>query len=199
MNKEERYFYEKENDCYCIYENKVGHVCAAADIEEHVKGLVDLLNQYNSKTIELEEKLSEKEEKIKVMETLLVKVNEAGKQEFFKCLAMLGKNRQLEQKLLEKEKEADDSKQCSIDYQNDNTMLEQEINHLKSILDLEVAYRNKLLKTSHQDKILFCIERLEKVKEIIFDIDKYNCVKGKSVVDYIDNQIEELKKDKGNE
>ena len=149
----------------------------------------------NSKIADLEEKLSEKEEKIKAMETLLVKVNEAGRQEFEKYIAMLGKNRQLEQQILEKEKETADSEQCSIDYQNDNTMLEQEINHLKSILDLEISYRNKLLKTRHQDKISFCIEKLNDVRSFVSDSTEIKEPDYTKVCNYIENQTEQLKKE----
>lgn len=91
----------------------------------------------------------------------------------------------LRKQLEEKEKEIEDMK---IDLEakdfNINTLMEQ---------------RKRKQKFYNQDKISFCIEQLEKVKELIknmsigIGIEIYG-TRIKPVEEHIDNQIEELKK-----
>lgn len=137
--------------------------------------------QLKTKLADLEAKLAESDEYIE-----LLLEEKAGYIDIISGYA--DKCNQLKQQLAEKEKDFKDAEQCAIEYQDINTELEQEVNHFKGLLDLEVAYRNKLLKTKNQR----AIDELEKVKE-------YNktLVYSSSLIDkFIDQQIKSLKGDK---
>lgn len=144
---------------------------------------------------DLESKLAKKEEQLResrewFLECDKERLSEETKKNiaFTNYKETLKENEQLKQQLAEKEREIEKYKElCTI----------------SKLEDLQVE--NMLLKGKNQDKISFCIEQLEKVK------NKFN---GKRPIDdlanevglelgytatqiqkYIDNQIEELKKE----
>ena len=131
-----------------------------------------LLEEFNITVADLEAKLAESKEICISLEGL--RKSEAEK----KDIAMK-RVAELKQQLAEKEKEYN----------------QLEILHYKDIEAIEscskeiykTKYRNGILESQHQDKISFCIEKLEKV---------LNFVDGRTyLAQYIKEQIEELKKE----
>lgn len=94
---------------------------------------------------------------------------------------------QLEQQLAEKEKEIEDVRATHI-YRF----------YLDKYKVQDIYMTDEMLKVFNQDKISFCIEKLEKVKEEIIKLEQnYNLnLCDVKIYNFIDNQIKELKEGK---
>ena len=137
-----------------------------------LKDCCKVLNQQNQQIKDIETKLAESEEAIKYLKG--IKRYDIGE--------MLTENAELKQQLAEKEKEIENLYNRLNSKQKFYEMgLEKDYKEYLSRL-------NKLEKQCDQDKISFCIEKLEKVKHYAKHIQG-------GLIDYIDNQIEELKKE----
>lgn len=145
-------------------------------------GILEEIKKLQEENADLEQKLAESDENIKLLEQDRVVI----------CNTMdmyREKVEKLKQQLAEKEKEI--------------KMLKLDLGMFKSVNEFLNGYgiekaREVLLqteKTKHQDKIEFAIAKLEKVKEFAlkdFDLDKSNLSLAR-VLDKIDQQINELK------
>lgn len=127
--------------------------------------------------------LNKQEEQIADLETKLADSNESHYKNIVELTKIATeKDRkidQLKQQLAEKEKELEEVKKSKTYIMNFGGKVKE-----VRVLD------------DNQDKISFCIEKLEKVKEVAlkdFELDKSNISLAR-VLDKIDNQINELKK-----
>jgi DNA repair exonuclease SbcCD ATPase subunit len=139
-----------------------------------------LLKELKDQISDLETKLAESEKEIERFRSMknreqLVKENESLKDTIAVVLSQksewIKSCEQLKQQLAEKEEE----------YQSFKKIADENVNYLKNRILEETRIYN-------QDKISFAIERLEKVKLYAKHIQG-------GLIDYIDNQIEELKKE----
>ena len=111
----------------------------------------------------------------------------------------------LEAKLAESEKFMKDNEWDSVEEMQETLNkcekkyfdIQQELAGRKKLCDL----RYKQLQNSHQDKISFAVEQLEKVLKTLEEKQFYKkedtayCVHPAQIAEYIDNQIAELKKE----
>jgi hypothetical protein len=127
-----------------------------------------------------------KPQDIKVMIWGYELCNGAEWKDFLDVVNKLGKEKaNLEAKLAEKEKEIEKWK---TDYEN--------CSKLEKLMSKERQYCLDNWIASDQDKISFAVEQLEKVKEWVKKrFEEISCIYEEDAADYIDNQIEELKKE----
>lgn len=152
----------------------------------------ELISKFITKISDLEAKLAEKDLRIEELESQFAYECECNKQ-FVDCQK---ENTQLKQQLAEKEKELHyktaECEKWKADYEN--------CSRLEKLMTKEHQYCLDNWIASDQNKISFCIEQLEKVKELaedILDDAIKNCSLNESyydnLLDYIDNQIKQLK------
>lgn len=158
--------------------------------DKKIKELEDYYTGYTEALVteiqELKEQLAEKQKgKIEYTDTInFVETSEPD--------IVANELDRLNQKLAEKDKEIESL----------TTDLQEALTLIKEGREL-VGLNNKLLEQSHQDKISFCIEQLENVKETtecVLDNALKNCSLNQSYYDRllgeIDNQIKQLKEKK---
>lgn len=164
-----------------------GQVCFKSDNAElngwDTQSLVNLLNQQNKQITDLEAKLAESEKKFKASKDAIKFQSEEQKEWMDKYFNTAIKLEKLEQQLAEKEKEL-------AKWKDKYEQLDLKTGYYISDLEEEVEEAN-------QDKISFCIEQLEKVKN---EITPIFCVPNgiysnlhNEVFNKIDNQIKQLK------
>lgn len=125
---------------------------------------------------EMMEEISEKDKKIADLEAKLAERKQFCESQVGSLLEINSElfevNEKLKQQLAEKEHELD------------IRTFEAEMNAITI---------TKMRESKHQDKISFCIEQLEKVKEYVIKcVEEFSCVYVEDMLDEIDNQIKQL-------
>lgn len=164
---------------------------------------------------ELEAKLAESELKYNATNRAYWELLEKQDNAFLQYEKLIGENQQLKQQLAEKdlhieELESQFAYECEcnkqfVECQNENTQLKQLVTELdKEAQEIYEMYnqerkKNWLNNRKNQDKISFCIEQLEKVKELVEEKSMTQSPFGtqkiyaSDVSGVIDNQIKQLK------
>ena len=175
MEEKERYELN-DNDCIIDNEKDVA-ICDICDVSESLETLVNLLNQQDKRIKELEQ------DKTKFMD-LLNSMTENWWVSYEKNKKLRQENEQLKQQLAEKDKKLSE--------------------YVKIVDDLHKQLSDKCDfcdKTKDQDKISFAVEQLEKVKNYMITDEKdmfgaNYLMNSVYVLEFIDNQIKELKGEK---
>ena len=213
MKEKERYELN-DNDCIIDTEKDVA-ICDVYDVSESPETVVNLLNQQNKRIKELNTKLVDEmelsAERRQIIEDLTIENNQQD-----------NRIKKLEKKLdIIRQKDVIIHQNCRQGYvkdleemknlENENEQLKQQLaekdkelsEYVKIVDGLHKQLSDKCDfcdKTKDQDKISFAVEKLRQVQKYIITDEKDMfgmpyLMKSSYIYDYIDNQIEELKKE----
>lgn len=218
MEEKER-FELNDNDCIIDNEKDVA-ICDVCDVSESPKILVDLLNEQDKRIKELEETnkvLSNELTKNSILKKGYIetccgipifgipKIKEEN-QQFKQLLCLSDSNKvyekyfELKQQLAEKDKEIEQLRKFDDLNKTFFNLFRTAFKEPDKVDDLFNTLKT-IQEKQDQDKISFCIEQLEKVKNYMITDEKdmfgaNYLMKSAYVLEFIDNQIKQLKEGK---